>query len=127
MEIRLTDQNFEQEIKNAQKPFLVDFWAIWCAPCSILGPILDKIAKDYEDKIILGKANMDAVPITASKFGITQIPTVVLFWKGKPISGFVGARPEHIIKEWLDKTLKEIEQKESEQQQEQKKSEQTNN
>ncbi|MCD6178141.1 thioredoxin [bacterium] len=113
MEIRLTDQNFEQEINNAKKPILVDFWALWCAPCSILGPILEKIAKEYEDKIILGKANLDAAPLTANKFGITQIPTVILFWKGKPISGFVGARPEHVIREWLAKTLKEIEEKEN--------------
>ena len=123
MEIRLDDQNFDKVINDPEKAVLVDFWAIWCSPCAIIGPILEKIAKDYEDKIILGKANVDAVPINARKYGISQIPTVVLFKHGKPVSGFVGAVPEKNVREWLDKTLAEIEKKEKEESKEEKKEE----
>ncbi len=104
-EIILTDENFEEEIKKANKLILVDFWATWCSPCLVLSPILEKLAQDYEDKISLAKVNVDETPQTAQKFGINQIPTVVLFKDGKPVSGFIGARPEPIVKEWLDGVL----------------------
>jgi len=103
----LTDENFEQEIQNADKPVVVDFMASWCSPCFVLGPILEKIAEDLEGKIILIKVDLDNIPLTAQKFGINQIPTVVLFKDGKPISGFIGARPEPFIREWLEKMLGE--------------------
>jgi thioredoxin len=103
--MELTDQNFEAKIKNSEKPVLVDFFAEWCQPCFVLGPILEKIAKDLEDKIILAKVNLDSVPLIAQKFGIDRIPTVILFKKGNPVSGFVGLYPEPLIKEWLEKNL----------------------
>ena len=102
--IELTDQNFEETIQNSQKPVLVDFWTFWCNPCSVLSPILEKIEKEYNDKIILAKVNLDASPFTAQKFKIEQIPTVILFKYGMPISGFVGVKPEPAIKEWLGKS-----------------------
>jgi len=104
--INLTDENFEEVIVNAKKPVLVDFYGLWCTPCFVLSPILEKIEKDYEDKIIFAKANLDLVPFTAQKYGIEQIPTVLLFKNGKVVSGFIGVRPEHIIREWLDNILK---------------------
>ena len=107
MEIILNDNNFDSEINAAAKPVLVDFFASWCEPCSMIKPILEKIAGDYEGRIILMKANLDACPVTAAKFGINQIPTVVLFDAGKPVSGFIGVRPEEVIKEWLDGVLKD--------------------
>jgi len=100
----LTDQNFEETTQNSQKPVLVDFWTFWCNPCSVLSPILEKIEKEYNDKIILAKVNLDASPFTAQKFKIEQIPTVILFKYGMPISGFVGVKPEPAIKEWLGKS-----------------------
>jgi thioredoxin len=104
-ELNLTDENFEQTIQSAAKPVLVDFYATWCGPCSVLGPILEKVAEDYKDKFILAKANLDFIPNTAQKLGIEQVPTVVLFREGKPVSGFVGLRSEEVIREMLDKML----------------------
>ena len=102
----LTDENFEREILNAQKPVLVDFYTSWCSPCTLLSPILEKIAEEYKDKFIFAKVNLDSVPITAQKYGIDRIPTIILFKEGKPVSGFVGVRPEAEIRKWLEENLK---------------------
>lgn len=109
MEINLTDENFESEIKSTDKLVLVDFFATWCEPCSALAPILKKVAEDLKEKIVLMKANLDDVQNTAGKFGVEKIPTVVLFKNGKPISGFVGLAPEESIKNWIENVLKESE------------------
>lgn len=105
--LTLTDENFEKEIQNAEKPVLVDFWASYCSPCFILSPILEKLAGEFQEKIIFTKANLDTVPMVAQKFGIDKIPTVILFQNGKPISGFIGLRPEPLIREWLENILGE--------------------
>jgi len=107
MAINLTDENFEKEISNSDKLVLVDFFATWCEPCSMLAPILEKVAEDLKEKIILLKANLDDIPKTAGKYGVEKIPTVILFKSGKPISGFVGLSSEQSIKEWLKNVLKE--------------------
>ncbi len=101
----LTDQNFERELASSKKPVLVDFFADWCPPCSTLTPILEKISEDLGGRFILVKINVDDIPLTAQKFKVEKIPTVVLFKNGKPVSGFVGVRPESSIKEWLEKEL----------------------
>lgn len=101
----LTDENFDKEVSGNQKPVLVDFFAEWCGPCNILGPVLEKIATDYTDKIILAKVNVDSAPLVSQKYQISSIPAVFLFKNGKPVSGFVGARPEQDIKTWLDKNI----------------------
>ncbi len=101
MNVILTDENFEAEIKKSDKPVLVDFFAVWCEPCSMLAPILEKVAEELKDKIILLKANLDDIPLTAQKFKIDRIPTVTLFKNGKLASGFVGLRTGAEIKEWL--------------------------
>jgi len=103
--LELTDENFEKEITNAPKPILVDFWAQWCMPCFVLGPILEKLAEEYGDKLILAKVNLDTAPLISQKYGIEKIPNVILFKEGKPISGFIGVRPEPIIKNWLEQNL----------------------
>jgi len=79
MDINLTDENFEAEIKKQEKPVLVDFFAVWCEPCAMLAPILEKVTEELKDKIILLKANLDDIPLTAQKFGVDRIPTVNLF------------------------------------------------
>jgi thioredoxin len=105
--IELTDQNFEKEIQRVDKPVVVDFWAEWCTPCFILSPILEKLANEFEGKFILAKVNLAEAKTIAQKYGVERIPMVVLFNEGKPISGFIGARPEPIVRELLDKMLKD--------------------
>lgn len=107
MAIILNDENFEKEVNSQEKLVLVDFFADWCEPCSMLAPILEKVEKDFAGKIFLMKANLDSVPLVAQKFGVEKIPTVVLFKAGKPVSGFVGLASEVSIKEWLENMLKE--------------------
>jgi len=106
--LQLTDENFEQEIQNADKPVVVDFWAPWCQPCFVLTPILEKVAEEFKGKFILAKVNLQEGQGIAQRLGIDRIPIVVLFKKGKPISGFIGARPEPVVRELLDKMLKDI-------------------
>lgn len=108
--LELTDENFEEVVIKNHKPVLVDFFAEWCSPCSVLGPILEKLSQELEGKFILAKANLDKIPLTAQKFGIDRIPTVMIFKDGKPISGFIGLHPELVIKEWLENSLKQEEQ-----------------
>ena len=103
--IILTDENFDKEIKNSGKPVLVDFWADWCHPCKIMGPILEKIGEELKEKLIFAKINVDSAPISAQKHQIEQIPTVLLFKNGETIDGFVGVQSEEIVKEWLKKNL----------------------
>lgn len=107
MKISLTDENFEKEIQAADKPVVVDFWAEWCGPCFVLTPILEKLANEFEGKFILAKVNLAEARTIAQKYGIERIPMVVLFSGGKPISGFIGARPEPAVRELLDKMLKD--------------------
>jgi thioredoxin len=109
MIINLTDENFEKEISNSEKLVLVDFWMPGCAPCFLISPILEKLANDFGEEIIFAKANLGALPLTAQKYGINVAPTVILFKEGKPISGFIGARPEEEIRKWLEEVLKENE------------------
>ena len=101
----LTDENFEKEVQNGKTPFLIDFWAEWCGSCQMLAPVLDKVADEYAGKIVFTKVNVDAAPVCSQKYQISQIPTVVLFKAGKPAVGFIGARPEEFIRQWLDKNI----------------------
>ncbi|MFA4833527.1 MAG: thioredoxin [Patescibacteria group bacterium] len=105
MPIILTDENFEKEIQRPDKMVLVDFYATWCEPCSILAPILEKLEKEFEEKIVLLKANVDDTQLNAQKFQADRIPRVVLFKNGKPISAFTGLIPESAIREWLEKMV----------------------
>lgn len=107
MIIELTDQNFEEEINKYEKPVLVDFFADWCSPCSLLTPILEKISEDYMDRFVLAKANLELLPQTASKYGVERIPMVALFKKGNPVGGFLGLKPEEEIRNLINKMLED--------------------
>lgn len=86
----LTDNNFETEAIKADKPVLVDFWAPWCGPCTMAGPVIEELADEYKEKIIVGKVNVDENQKTAESLGIMSIPTVILFRDGKEIERQVG-------------------------------------
>jgi len=101
----LTDKNFDEEIKKSEKAVLVDFFATWCEPCSILGPIIEKAVEKLSDKVVLAKCNVDELSETAQKFSIDRIPAVILFKGGKPIDSFIGVMTEKAIIEWAEKAL----------------------
>lgn len=113
MEIILTDENFEKTIKEAKLPILVDFFATWCEPCSMLAPILEEASKEMEDKIILAKADVDKNPLASQKFGVEKIPTIILFVDGNPVGGFVGMSNKDLIKKWVEDILQKKEKPQS--------------
>jgi thioredoxin 1 len=100
--VEFSDGNFEQEVLKSGVPVLVDFWAEWCMPCRMLGPTIEKLAKDYSGKVKVGKLDTDANREVAIKYSINSIPTVILFKDGQVQQKFVGLRPERDFKEALD-------------------------
>jgi thioredoxin 1 len=101
--LELTDGNFEQEVVKSDKPVLVDFWAEWCMPCRMLAPTIEELAKEFAGKVKVGKVDTDANHDVALKFGISAIPTVILFKGGQPINKFVGVRPKQDFVAELEK------------------------
>ncbi len=97
MEVTLTDENFEQEILKSDLPCLIDFWAPWCAPCRMVGPIVEEIAEEYQGKLKVGKVNVDEAPKVASQYGIMSIPTLSVFKGGERVDTVVGAVPKEQI------------------------------
>ncbi|HWI82794.1 thioredoxin [Ramlibacter sp.] len=114
--IDVTLQNFENEVINASKsvPVLVDFWATWCGPCKVIGPLLEKLEAQYAGRFKLVKIDSDQEQQLAAAFGIRSIPTCILLMDGQPVDGFMGALPEGKIKEFLDKHLPPAEEEEEE-------------
>lgn len=100
-EIKLTDQNFEQEVLHADLPVLVDFWASWCGPCRMLSPVIAEIAEEYAGKVKVGKVNVDEQPNLANRYGIASIPTVMLFKNGEVVSTSLGYRPKNDLETML--------------------------
>lgn len=96
--IEISDANFEDAVKSSALPVLVDFWAPWCGPCQQMSPILDEIAKELSDKIVVGKVNVDDNPTLATKFGIVSIPTMILFKGGEAVKTIVGGRAKAKLK-----------------------------
>lgn len=100
-EIILTEQNFEQEVLQSDKPVLVDFWATWCGPCRMLAPTIAKIAEEQEGIIKVGKIDVDEEPELAARFGIASIPTLMVFENGAVKKQSVGVQPKAAIEAML--------------------------
>jgi len=103
--LEITDNNFEQEVVTSSVPVLVDFWAAWCAPCRMLAPTVEAIAKDYDGKAKVGKLNVDENNEVSAKFGIKGIPTLILFKDGVEQERVVGATTKDNIARMLDKHM----------------------
>jgi len=104
--IELNDGNFESEVLKSDKPCLVDFWAEWCGPCRMVGPIVEEIAKEYAGKLKVGKLNVDQNSQTAAKYGIMSIPSLLIFNGGKVVDQVIGAVPKKHFVGKIDKILK---------------------
>ena len=103
--MEITDANFEEVVMNAEKPVLVDFWAVWCGPCRVIGPIVEEIAEEYGDKVVVGKLDVDSNRETAVKFGIQAIPTVLLVNNGEVADRIVGVTDKASLSAKLDSLL----------------------
>lgn len=97
MAVILTDANFGEIVLKADKPVVVDFWAEWCGPCRVIGPIVNEIAEDYHNKVIVGKLDVDANPEVSFTYGIRNIPTILFFKNGQVADKQVGAVPKSVL------------------------------
>ncbi len=105
MALEFTDTNFDELVLKSDKPVIVDFWAVWCGPCRMVGPIVEEIGKEYEGKAIVGKVDVDSNPQTATKFGIRNIPTLLFFKNGEIVDRQVGAVPKQVLVKKLEAHL----------------------
>jgi thioredoxin 1 len=103
--VAINDSSFDEVVLKAKTPVLVDFWAPWCAPCLMVGPVVEELAGEYEGRVSFGKVNVDESPRTANQYGVMSIPTLILFKDGKPVSNTVGFRPKEELKGIMDAAL----------------------
>ncbi len=100
-ELTITTANFEQEVLKSSKPVLVDFWAEWCMPCKMLGPVVAEIAEAHSDKITVGKVDVDSAGEIAQQFNIVSIPTLILFKDGEPVNQRIGAGSRQALEDFI--------------------------
>ena len=101
---QLTDADFESTV-NGGKPVFIDFWAPWCGPCRIVGPIVEELAPTYDGKAVIAKMNVDDNPMVAQRLGVTSIPTMMMFKGGKLVDRMVGAAPKTTLQGFIDRNL----------------------
>ncbi|WP_209330037.1 thioredoxin [Lunatimonas salinarum] len=102
--LEITDANFEEVLKSAH-PVLVDFWAEWCGPCKMIGPIVEELAGEYEGKAVIGKLDVDSNPEITMKFGVRSIPTLLIFKDGQIVDKQIGAVPKSVLSQKLEAQL----------------------
>lgn len=105
MKTDVTDGNFKNEVLESDIPVLVDFWAPWCGPCQMVGPVLDELAKELDGTIKIAKLNVDENQETASAYGVLSIPTMILIKNGKKVDQLVGALPKNEMKSFIEKAI----------------------
>ena len=103
--VELNETNFKQEVLESKLPVLVDFWATWCGPCRMVGPIVEEIADDYSGKAKVGKVNTENNANLAGEYGVISIPTMIIFKGGKPVDQIIGAVPKEVIAKKMDAVL----------------------
>jgi len=105
MALEITNANFEELVLKSDKPVLVDFWAEWCGPCRMVGPIVEELANDYDGKAVVGKVNVDEHGEISAQFGIRNIPTLLVFKNGEVVDKQVGVAPKNALAAKLDAHL----------------------
>ncbi len=105
MALEITDSSFQETVLKSDKPVLVDFWAVWCGPCRTLGPIIEEVSTDFEGKAVVGKVDVDNNQEISMKYGIRNIPTVLIFKNGEVVDKLVGVAPKEVIAEKLSAHL----------------------
>lgn len=103
--VTFTDANFQKEVLESEVPVLVDFWAEWCQPCQMVGPVVDELAEEYKGKMVMGKMNVDENAEVPGTYGIMSIPSLLVFKKGEPVKTFVGVQSKDVFKKAFDEVL----------------------
>lgn len=101
----VTDATFQDQVLKSTKPVLVDFWAPWCGPCKIVGPIVEELAEEYKDKVTVLKMNVDDNQQTSGMYGVMSIPTLMVFKNGQPVKSTIGAVPKEALKHMVDEAI----------------------
>jgi thioredoxin 1 len=104
-DVIITDQNFEGEVLKSDKPVLVDFWAVWCGPCIVQGPIVEDVAQSLGDKVKVGKFNVDENPMMTQQFQVMSIPTIMIFKGGNVVKQYIGVQSKETLLSELNKHL----------------------
>ena len=100
--VEFSDSNFQSEVMQSATPVLVDFWAPWCGPCRMIAPLIEELAGEYKGSVKIGKLNVDDSPKTAMDYGVSSIPTLILFKGGEVVNRFVGVKPKAALQQLLD-------------------------